>query len=71
MKLLEICLNLNVRCVTAYAFSIENFKRPPEEVDALMTLAKEKLYEMCQNGYVYKSYPFLQFKPSYTHHYPA
>jgi ditrans,polycis-polyprenyl diphosphate synthase len=38
--------------VTAYAFSIENFKRPPEEVDALMTLAKEKLYEMCENGYV-------------------
>lgn len=26
----------------SYAFSIENFKRPQEEVDTLMTLAREK-----------------------------
>jgi len=48
--MLEICLRLNVRCVSAYAFSIENFKRPPDEVDALMTLAEEKLLELCEHG---------------------
>jgi undecaprenyl pyrophosphate synthase len=33
--MLEICLNLGVCSVTVYAFAIENFKRAPEEVDAL------------------------------------
>ncbi|KZT23921.1 Di-trans-poly-cis-decaprenylcistransferase [Neolentinus lepideus HHB14362 ss-1] len=49
-RMLEICLKLGVRCVTAYAFSIENFKRSPEEVGALMSLAEEKLQELCQHG---------------------
>jgi len=34
--------------VTVYAFSIDNFKRPPEEVAQLMTLAKVKFIEMIQ-----------------------
>jgi len=41
---------LNIRCVSAYAFSIENFKRPPGEVAALMKLAEDKLIELCQHG---------------------
>ena len=41
---------MNVKCVSAYAFSIENFKRSPEEVDALMDLAEEKLLEFCEQG---------------------
>jgi len=49
-RVLEICLRLKVHCVTVYAFSIENFKRPQEEVDALLALAEEKLVEICQNG---------------------
>ncbi|TFY60319.1 hypothetical protein EVJ58_g5234 [Rhodofomes roseus] len=49
-QVLEICLRLNVRCVSVYAFAIENFKRMPEEVDALMTLAETKLLELCQHG---------------------
>ena len=43
--MLEVCIKLNVRCVSAYAFSIENFKRSPGEVEALMDLAEEKLLE--------------------------
>ncbi|RKO83872.1 Decaprenyl diphosphate synthase-like protein, partial [Blyttiomyces helicus] len=39
---LEWCLQLGVKVVTVYAFSIENFKRPQEEVDFLMNLAREK-----------------------------
>ena len=50
--MLEICLRLGVKCVSAYAFSIENFKRSPEEVDTLMGMAEEKLLEFCQYGWV-------------------
>lgn len=32
--------------MTVYAFSIDNFRRESEEVDALMTLAEEKLLEL-------------------------
>jgi ditrans,polycis-polyprenyl diphosphate synthase len=31
-----------------YAFAIDNFNRPPEEVDAIMTLARDSLREICQ-----------------------
>ena len=50
--MLEVCLRLNVKCVSAYAFSIENFKRPEEEDSALMKLAEEKLTELSEHGYV-------------------
>ncbi|OBZ69140.1 Dehydrodolichyl diphosphate syntase complex subunit SPAC4D7.04c [Grifola frondosa] len=46
----KVCLRLNVRCVSAYAFAIENFKRSPEEVEALMALAEEKLLEIVGRG---------------------
>ncbi|CAA7267203.1 unnamed protein product [Cyclocybe aegerita] len=49
-RMLEACLRLNVRCVSAYAFSIENFKRSEEEVNALMAMAEEKLVELCGHG---------------------
>ncbi|OSD08648.1 Di-trans-poly-cis-decaprenylcistransferase [Trametes coccinea BRFM310] len=55
-KMLEICIKLKVRCVSAYAFSIENFKRSPEEVNALMDLAEEKLLELCQKGDILDQY---------------
>ncbi|KAH9952031.1 Di-trans-poly-cis-decaprenylcistransferase [Amylocystis lapponica] len=49
-RVLEICMRLNIHCVSVYAFAIENFKRSPEEVEALMNLAQEKLLEICQHG---------------------
>jgi len=39
---LQWCLDLGIPEVTVYAFSIENFKRSEEEVDALMELARQK-----------------------------
>ncbi|CAG9764148.1 unnamed protein product [Ceutorhynchus assimilis] len=39
---LSWCRELEVKEVTVYAFSIENFKRSKEEVDQLMQLAREK-----------------------------
>jgi len=54
--ILEVCLRLGVKCVSAYAFSIENFKREKEEVDALMKLAEEKLEELCRHGDLLEEY---------------
>ncbi|NP_001040452.1 dehydrodolichyl diphosphate synthase [Bombyx mori] len=43
---LKWCLDLGIPEVTVYAFSIENFKRSKEEVDALMELAREKFQNL-------------------------
>ena len=37
-KLLQWCLDLGIQELTLFAFSTENFTRPPEEVEALMDL---------------------------------
>jgi len=50
-QVLEACLRINVRCVSVYAFAIDNFKRPPEEVDALMALTEGKFLEISRKGY--------------------
>ena len=39
----ETCARLKIENLTLYAFSIENWKRPKEEVDTLMALLKEYL----------------------------
>ncbi|CAM8908102.1 unnamed protein product [Rhodiola kirilowii] len=43
MGLLKYCYQLGVKYVTVYAFSIDNFKRQPEEVRNLMELLQEKI----------------------------
>eukprot|EP00898_Chlorokybus_atmophyticus_P001482 jgi/Chlat1/2334/Chrsp17S02803 len=48
LEALQWCLDLGVKCVTVYAFSIDNFKRSKAEVDALMDLAEQKLAELLQ-----------------------
>ncbi|MFO0840394.1 MAG: isoprenyl transferase [Phycisphaerae bacterium] len=37
------CARLGVECLTLYSFSLENWKRPKDEVDALMTLCADYL----------------------------
>lgn len=37
-KIVVYCNKIGVKCVTAYAFSTENWNRPQKEVDALMEL---------------------------------
>ena len=39
----ETCARLGIEVLTLYAFSVENWKRPPFEIDALMTFLKEYL----------------------------
>ncbi|MBQ9517540.1 MAG: di-trans,poly-cis-decaprenylcistransferase [Eubacterium sp.] len=41
----DMCAELGIKYVTFYAFSTENWKRPQEEVDALMQLFKDYLLE--------------------------
>ncbi|CAG8609064.1 20505_t:CDS:2 [Racocetra persica] len=55
-EVLDICLRFGVKAVTIYAFSIENFKRPKEEVDTLMELAKTKLAELCEKSQLVNKY---------------
>ncbi|KAI8439974.1 hypothetical protein MSG28_001424 [Choristoneura fumiferana] len=43
---LKWCLDLGIPEVTVYAFSIENFKRSKEEVNALMDLARDKFQRL-------------------------
>ena len=46
-EVVTACRELGVKVLTLYAFSIENWKRPAEEVNALMGLLKEYLQKEC------------------------
>jgi len=43
-----------VKSVTLYAFSTENFQRPPEEVEQIMKIAEEKLREILKDESIHK-----------------
>jgi undecaprenyl diphosphate synthase len=53
-EVVTACRELGIKVLTLYAFSIENWKRPAEEVTALMKLLREYLIkeseEMIQNN---------------------
>jgi len=44
-EVVTACRELGIKILTLYAFSVENWKRPKDEVSALMTLLKEYLLE--------------------------
>lgn len=44
-KISRYCSDIGIKYLTVYAFSTENWKRPAEEVNALMTLFKSYLEE--------------------------
>lgn len=49
-SVLDWCFQLGIKCVTVYAFSVENFKRTKEEVTTLMELAVEKLAKLATHS---------------------
>ncbi|CCD25931.2 ditrans,polycis-polyprenyl diphosphate synthase NDAI_0G01550 [Naumovozyma dairenensis CBS 421] len=55
-KILELCYESGVTCATVYAFSIENFKRSPYEVDALMNLARLRIKQIVDKGEMAEKY---------------
>jgi len=54
--LLEFLLALSIPNVTVYAFSIDNFNRPQDEVDSLLELARVKLLELGEKGNILHHY---------------
>ena len=42
-RIVKYCGDIGIECVTVYAFSTENWKRPKEEVDYLMSLLLDYL----------------------------
>ena len=42
-EVIETCARLKLPCLTLYAFSLENWRRPQAEVDFLMRLLREYL----------------------------
>ena len=47
---------MDIKEVTAYAFSIENFKRSPDEVNALFDLARKKFQGLLDEKYFLSDY---------------
>lgn len=54
-QLLEWCDKLGVKFVTLYAFSTENFRRPPQEVAEIMKLAEEKFRKLLTDERIHRS----------------
>jgi undecaprenyl diphosphate synthase len=54
-RVLDWCLDLGIEILTAYAFSIENFKRPENEVIGLMNIFKENFETIAKNKKVHKN----------------
>jgi tritrans,polycis-undecaprenyl-diphosphate synthase [geranylgeranyl-diphosphate specific] len=46
LELVDWCLKLDVRSVTLYAFSTENFRRSSSEVDEIMRIAEERFRQI-------------------------
>jgi len=52
--LLGWCLDLDVKSITLYAFSTENFERPSKEVEEIMQIAEEKLLEVLEDERIHR-----------------
>ena len=54
-ELMDWCLELNVKSITLYAFSTENFARPPQEIEEIMKLVEEKLFSILDNERIHEN----------------
>ena len=48
-EVLHWCMDLDIKVLTVYAFSMENFKRDSDEVEYLMDLLEQSLYEFADD----------------------
>ncbi|MBS7648607.1 MAG: polyprenyl diphosphate synthase [Thermoproteota archaeon] len=60
-EVLKWCLNLGVKTVTLYAFSTENFKRAPREVEELFKLFEEKLFKLLSSREIHDYHVRVKF----------
>ncbi|CAH8330156.1 unnamed protein product [Eruca vesicaria subsp. sativa] len=56
MTMLQYCYELGVKYVTIYAFSIDNFRRKPEEVQSLMDLMLVKIKSLLDKESIVHQY---------------
>lgn len=54
-NVLDWCLELGIKHITVYAFSVENFSRSEEEKQYLFDLMKRKLLEMAESERIHKN----------------
>jgi len=54
-QLLDWCLKLNVKSITLYAFSTENFSRSKNEVEEIMRIAEEELRKIITDERIHKN----------------
>ena len=54
-QLLDWCEKLNVKFVTLYAFSTENFRRSPGEVEDIMNIAEEEFRKLLTDERIYRN----------------
>ena len=53
--LLEWCLDIDIKTITIYAFSTENFRRPRKEVEEIMKLLNEGLNKILSDERIHKN----------------
>lgn len=54
-QLLDWCEKLDVKFVTLYAFSTENFRRSPQEIAEIMKIAEEKFRKLLTEERIYRN----------------
>ena len=54
-ELMDWCIELDVKFITLYAFSTENFHRQPKEVEEILKLIEEKLLSILKNEGIHKN----------------
>jgi len=54
-NLLDWCIDLNMKSITLYAFSTENFQRPPEEIEQIMEIAGQKLHQILTDARIHRN----------------
>ncbi|MCW3997673.1 MAG: polyprenyl diphosphate synthase [Candidatus Bathyarchaeota archaeon] len=54
-NLLDWCGQLGVKFVTLYTFSIENFRRAPEEIEEIMKIAEEKFRKLLTDERIHRN----------------
>ncbi len=54
-QLLDWCWRLNVKFVTLYTFSTENFRRSPQEISEIMEIAEEKFRKLLTDERIHRN----------------
>lgn len=53
---LEWCLGLGINTMTLYVFSTENFRRPKEEVDTVLSLIEEEARKLLADKHIHENF---------------